>query len=259
MSSLARIEQSVRASDGEAILARWDFGRKVLEQRVGKQLPSGMLVKILSAVGISQRELAYRTRVAEHWDREELSNLLLSSPMGWTALIADLPKKRQQGARSPKPPSLGPTAATLAEADRFEVLIAKPDVAAEIKRRAKTDAAARKAAAYIERQERAEAKVQKERDQETQQMQQVLRMRLVRGDADWVDLTELYETMTDTIKRHLKLVDGLPIPEGLQRKLLERQLHALQQALFELDGRLFPNNVVRPAGDVWRTSVIDVP
>jgi hypothetical protein len=241
LAALARIEESVRASDGEAILARWDFGREVLGQRVGKQLPKGLLGDICERTGLHHTEISFRVRVAEHYDRPQLETLVSTSQLTWTAVREGLPKKRKPGVRSPKPPSLGPTAATFTEADRVQALIVKPDVAAEIARRAKTDAAAAKAQKLIEKRERDEAKAQKERDQEAEQRAQVLRARLVRGDADWQNLTEQMETTADTLRRLVDLLDGLPTPDDMHRKMFDRQLAVAQQALFELRQHLTPN------------------
>jgi hypothetical protein len=260
--ALARIEELVRASDGEAILARWDFGQAVLGQRQGKQLPKGLLEKIIKGVGISQRELSNRTSVAEHYDREKLSSQLLSSAVTWTALVNGLPKKRATPKQPAKPaPTLRPepTRATMTEADRVETLIVKPDVAAELARRAVDDEAARKAQALVERRERAEAKAQKERDQETAQRQQVLRARLIRGDSDWQNLTDQMETMADTVRRLIALLDGLPTPDDLHRKMFERHLAAAQQALFELRQHLTPDyHGERPAVPSRANSPIEV-
>src|SRR5262245_61378107 len=85
MVALERIEKSIRSSDGEAIRARWEFGRLVLLQRQGKQLPKGLTAEICNAAGISQRELSRRTQVAEVYDEAQLRHQCLSSD--WTAIV----------------------------------------------------------------------------------------------------------------------------------------------------------------------------
>jgi hypothetical protein len=99
LEALARIEESIRASDTEAILARWEFGRQVLAQRVGKQLPPGLWEEICEHAKIGRQELSNRTRVADIYDKDELSSQLESSGANWTAIVAGLPKKRS----TPKP------------------------------------------------------------------------------------------------------------------------------------------------------------
>lgn len=239
---LARIEQSVRASDGEAILARWDFGRMVIDQREGKQLPKGLLGDICAQVGISQMEVSRRARVAEHYDRTELKHQCLSSGPTWVEVVNAIPAKRATPKRAPQqtPPRTEPTKATLVEADRVQSLVTKPDVAAEIARRAADDKAARKAQVVAERKQRDEAKAQKQHDQETQQLTAVLREQLVRSGANWQIICELLETSGDTLSRVGQLVDGLATPDPLQLKVLDRQLGKLQQAAFRLRQRMFP-------------------
>ena len=56
---LARIEETIRASDGAAIRARWEFGRQVLALRQGKLLPRGpSAAEICHRADISQHELS---------------------------------------------------------------------------------------------------------------------------------------------------------------------------------------------------------
>lgn len=260
MKTLARIEQSVRASDGEAILARWDFGRAVLEQRVGKQLPKGLRDAICECVKLGHQELTNRVRVAEHYDRQEVSRKLDTSPTTWTALVDGLPKKKRATPLKPTQPPVStpePTKAAIAKADRVEALIVEPDVATVLSRRAADDDAARKAQTLAERRQRAEAKAQKERDQKVQQRQQVLRLQLINGDTNWQNLTDQMETMADTVTRLVALLDGLPIPDPLHRKMFDRHLAAAQQALFDLRSRLSPD-YEELAAEVWRQSVIEV-
>jgi hypothetical protein len=259
LKTLARIEKSVRASDGEAILARWDFGHAVLEQRQGKQLPKGLLAEICERTGLHHTEVSFRVRVAEHYERSQLETLVSSSSPTWTAIRDGLPKKRPTPKAQPKPepPPAQRTKTTIAKADRVAALIVEPDVAAELSRRAADDEAARKAQKLAEKQQRQEAKAQKERDQETQQRQQVLRSRLVRGDADWQNLTEQMETMADTVTRLVALLDGLPIPDELHRKIFERHLSAAQQALYELRLRVTPQHHGKRRAAPARTDVIE--
>lgn len=250
MESLARIEEGVRASDGEAILARWDFGQEVLRQRVGKQLPKGLLADICKRTGVGRQEVANRVRVAEHHDRVELSSELESSGTTWTALVKGLPKKGTTRKRR-STPKTEPTKETIAEANLVEKLVAKPAVAAELARRDSANKATRKAQRLAER-------AQVEQDQEAQHQQQVLRLRLIKGDTDWESLTEQYETMTDTVRRMNELLDGLPLPEGLRLKRVDGQLGQLQQELFTLRRRITPDYQEATGGEVWRQSTIEV-
>lgn len=250
-----RIESSIRASDGDAILARWEFGRQVLAQRVGSQLPKGRANEIAHAAGISQTELRYRTLVADVYpSREEVVNALTTSGSSWRAILAGLPKRPKA---TPKPPPLRlvPNAATIKEADRVVALMNKPDVAAEVLARDKADEKARKARSLAERQARAEAREQKERDQERLQIDQAMRQQLIKGDANWQNLTEQMEIWGDTVTRYLS--DGLVVPDPLRLSRLDTELAKLQQRLFELRCRLKPD-YQDSKGGIGTRSVIDV-
>lgn len=235
MASLARIEKSIRASDGEAIKARWEFGRLVLAQRQGKQLPKDLGKKICDAIGISQKEMSNRTRVAEHYP--EVSSELLSSGLTWTAIVNDLPKTRPTPKPPPKP-RLASSPATIKEAHRVADSLTKPEVQAELLAMDKSRKGADKAQKAAEKAQKDAERRQLEEDQEKQQMMRVARQRLVAGDHDWENLSELTEIYADTVKRYLELIDGLAIPEQLRLKRLEADIGQLQQALLDLSDRL---------------------
>jgi hypothetical protein len=256
MESLARIENVIRASDGDAIRARWQFGCEVLAQRIGKQLPKGLLAEICQQAKISHMELSRRVRFAEAYNEIQLEHLCSTSILTWTAIVKGLPKKRTIHRTPPKPRAV-PTAATVKEADRVVELISRPDVATELRAREKADGATRKAQAAIERRERNEARRQKEEDLLNQQVQQALRQQLINGDGNWQNLTEQMEICADTVTRYLDIMDGLTVPDQLRLKRLDSQLGQLQQTLHQLRGRLWPDH--RAVIDIGRTGVINIP
>lgn len=256
LESLERIEAAIRASDGEAIRARWEFGRQVIAQREGKQLPRGLSPEICRRAGISAEELSRRTRIAEAYSQTELSHLCESPGVTWTAIVNGLPRTKRASPKQPAKPRATPTANTVKDADRLEELIARPDVAAELKARETTSRATQRAQVTIERREREEAKRQKEQDQLNLQTQQILRRRLIAGDKDWLNLSEQTETFTDTVKRYVQLLDGLVVPNALTLKVLERHVGELQQTLMELRGRLWPD-YREPSGSIATVSVIN--
>lgn len=267
MEALERIERSVRSGERNAILSRWDFGHEVLKARHGSKLPPGLVAQICTAVGISPSELSNRTRMAEHYTRDAFYRKLQNESPTWTALVQALPKGPSRKA-SPRPtttfttssnPTTGPSKATMVKADRVAALIAEPEVAAELVSRDRTDAATRKAAALVERQARAEAKAEAERAREDEELQRVLRQRLVQGDTDWSEFTALLEVMADTVRRLVDMLDGLPVPDSLRTKVLDKQLSKLQGGLHQLRRRVIPE-YVEPVADITsrtRNGVID--
>ncbi len=77
LKQLVVIDRTVDAAEGEGIEARWKFGRLLIERRVGKKLPIGLLAEVAEATGKSRRELQARMQVADTYaDRNALRNAL---------------------------------------------------------------------------------------------------------------------------------------------------------------------------------------
>jgi len=71
------LDRKVDAAEGDGILARWEFGRELLAERVGKQLPNGRLDEVAAAIGKSRQEVGYRVRFAERIpSRGEVANAI---------------------------------------------------------------------------------------------------------------------------------------------------------------------------------------
>jgi hypothetical protein len=74
---LVAIDRKIDKSETTALRARWEFGKLMLAERKGKQLPKGMLDELAEATGKSRQELGYRMRFAERYPTEdELANAL---------------------------------------------------------------------------------------------------------------------------------------------------------------------------------------
>jgi 16S rRNA G966 N2-methylase RsmD len=69
------LDRKVDTAEGDGIMARWEFGREVLAERVGKQLPKGRLDEIAAAIGKSRQEIGRRLIFASRYPtREEVSH-----------------------------------------------------------------------------------------------------------------------------------------------------------------------------------------
>ena len=84
-----RLEAQIAGSDVEGIRARWEFGRWLLSQRVGKKLPAGLLDQLAAATGQSRTELQYRVRFAERYPDEDALCNALHNHSSWHAVIND--------------------------------------------------------------------------------------------------------------------------------------------------------------------------
>lgn len=70
-SELLELDARVDRAEDDGIRARWEFGRALLRERVGKQLPPGRLAEIAVRTGKSETELRYRMLFASRYETED--------------------------------------------------------------------------------------------------------------------------------------------------------------------------------------------
>lgn len=80
------LDAKVDEAEGDGIMARWEFGRQLLLERVGKQLPAGRLNAIAKSIGKDKRELQYRVQLAEVYASEEEVRTAVHTLRSWTAI-----------------------------------------------------------------------------------------------------------------------------------------------------------------------------
>jgi hypothetical protein len=98
-----RLEAQIAGSDVEGIQVRWEFGRWLLAQRVGKKLPVGLLDQLVAATGQSRTELQYRVRFAERYPDEEALCNALHNHSSWHAVVTDALATSAAKAQTPAP------------------------------------------------------------------------------------------------------------------------------------------------------------
>jgi hypothetical protein len=98
--TLRQIEERIKTSEGDSIIARWEFGRALLQRRDGKQLPKGVLAAVVKEHGISRSEIGHRMRFAETFARDEVANAV-SDFGSWREIVKALSKR--ETAAKPKP------------------------------------------------------------------------------------------------------------------------------------------------------------
>jgi ParB family chromosome partitioning protein len=92
---LVELDRKVDAAEGEGIMARWEFGRELLKQRKGKQLPHGLLDRLVEQTGKSRSELKYRVQFAEQVSSEaEVANVLATFGSWYGIVTQALPDKK---------------------------------------------------------------------------------------------------------------------------------------------------------------------
>jgi hypothetical protein len=119
---LRACESRIRQSEGEGLLARWEFGRTLLPNRQGqKDLPNGLLALICQQMSLSRREVQQRMRFAEKYpDKAALRNAVAQWPT-WHAMTQQGLVHRAKARRKAPPP---PGRFTM-ELYRFAKLLAK--------------------------------------------------------------------------------------------------------------------------------------
>lgn len=83
-----RVTDSVR----DSLRERWEFGRLMLAERTGKQLPKGRIAELAQVTGKSQTELSYRAQFAEQYPTEDEVSTALETFTSWTQVKTSLPK-----------------------------------------------------------------------------------------------------------------------------------------------------------------------
>jgi hypothetical protein len=69
---LRRLEERISRAEDEGLRARWEFGRELLDWRVGKKLPAGVLDRVCTELGVSRWEIQKRMAFAEKYPDEKL-------------------------------------------------------------------------------------------------------------------------------------------------------------------------------------------
>lgn len=64
------LDDQINSAESNGILDRWRFGKMLLKERVGKQLPRGRLDEVAEACGKSQTEIKYRMLFATKFPTE---------------------------------------------------------------------------------------------------------------------------------------------------------------------------------------------
>jgi len=85
-------EEQEADSRREHLHERWNFGGLMLAQRKGKQLPKGVMAKLVEATGKSETELSFRARFAERYPTEDEVCTAIQTLGSWRQIKKSLPK-----------------------------------------------------------------------------------------------------------------------------------------------------------------------
>lgn len=90
---LRDIEKRVTTAEGDSVIARWEFGRKLLEKRKEgkKQLPNGLRAQLTRDFGLEGSEITRRIKLAEKFATvEEVERACLTCNWSWRRVIREV-------------------------------------------------------------------------------------------------------------------------------------------------------------------------
>ena len=84
---LISLDRKVDAAEDDGIRARWEFGRELLNEVVGKQLPAGRLDEVAATIGKSREEVTKRMTFARRFPTEEEVRNAITNFGSWYAVV----------------------------------------------------------------------------------------------------------------------------------------------------------------------------
>lgn len=91
------LDKRVDEAEGDGIMARWEFGRELLTERVGSKLPIGRLDEVAGAIGKSRSEVSHRLKFAEDHPTEEACRNAITKYGSWFAIVNKKPHVSTKG------------------------------------------------------------------------------------------------------------------------------------------------------------------
>jgi hypothetical protein len=96
---LRQIEERIKTSEGDSVVARWEFGRALVACQVGKQLLRGHLATVIKDNNISRSEIHRRMQLAKRFETEEEVSRAWATCHSWRRMSKALTKREA----APKP------------------------------------------------------------------------------------------------------------------------------------------------------------
>lgn len=89
------LDAKVDRSESDGVEARWEFGRALLRERIGKKLPKGRLAEVAAAIGKSEQEIGYRLLFASRYpDRGSFTNAV-GKYRSWHGIVEHFSRKAE--------------------------------------------------------------------------------------------------------------------------------------------------------------------
>jgi phage N-6-adenine-methyltransferase len=84
---LLELDLRVDRAEDDGIRARWEFGRELLRERIGRKLPAGRLDELAARTGKSREELQARVRFAERFPDEDALRNAITQYRSWFRIV----------------------------------------------------------------------------------------------------------------------------------------------------------------------------
>lgn len=102
LARLVKLEERIAGAEGDGLRARWEFGRDLLAERVGKKLPPGRLGDVSAETGASRREIQTRMQFAEHFADETALRDAIAQWRSWFRIVHEaLPERSREEPAEP--------------------------------------------------------------------------------------------------------------------------------------------------------------
>lgn len=107
---LASLEKRIARSEHDGLIARWEFGRELLNKRQeyrGRDvIPSDLMDEAMAQLNLGRREIRYRVQFAEAFPTQDLMSNAVAEYPTWHQVTQDgLPKKPRSEKPAPKRPA----------------------------------------------------------------------------------------------------------------------------------------------------------
>jgi hypothetical protein len=106
LAKLTNLEKTIVASEGEALKARWSFGRELVSRRVDYKgqlvIPHDLMALTMETCKLSRREINYRVRFALRYPDKNLCSDAISTYPSWYQMTHDGLVEQKRGAPQKK-------------------------------------------------------------------------------------------------------------------------------------------------------------
>jgi hypothetical protein len=111
IAKLTSLENTIAASEGEALKARWSFGRELVNQRVNYKgrlvIPSELMTLTMTKCGLGRSEISRRVQFAIRYPTKDLMSNAVRSYPSWRQMMHEglVEKTRTAPKKKATPPA----------------------------------------------------------------------------------------------------------------------------------------------------------